>query len=207
MSAFLTVMVIFLLGLMSPGPDFAFIVKQGITRSRRTGILSAFGIALANMVHITYCILGIGVVITQSILLFNTLKYLGAAYLIYLGVRALATRSPLPVMDAPDVRQADVPALKAIGSGLLCNVFNPKCTVFFLALFTQVIDPKTPILVEWCYGIVMAATAFTWFSLVATLFSLPQVRRTFSRVQKHVDRVMGLVLIAFGIKVALASRD
>src|SRR3989338_5059978 len=94
MSAFLTIVVVHLLGAMSPGPDFAIIVRNSLTYSRRTGIWTAAGLGLGILVHVTYALLGIGFIVSQSILLYNALKYLGALYLLYIGWKALMTKAP-----------------------------------------------------------------------------------------------------------------
>jgi threonine/homoserine/homoserine lactone efflux protein len=93
MSAFLTVAVIHLLAVMSPGPDFILVTKNTLTLSKRSGIYTAMGLGFGILVHTAYSLLGIGLVISKSIVLFNTIKYLGAAYLLYIGWQALTHRS------------------------------------------------------------------------------------------------------------------
>lgn len=103
----------------------------------------------------TYSLIGIGFVIANSI--YSVLKYLGAGYLVCLGYRAL--------------RAAPASAPAAVRMGSLTNILNPKATLFFFALFTQVIDPRTPKAVQVLYGLEMALAAFVWFALVAALLS------------------------------------
>ena len=90
--------------------------------------------------------------------------------------------------------------------GFLTNALNPKATLFFLGLFTQVIDPTTPIWVQMVYGLEMSIMTIVWFSLVALFFSHEKVRGRFAKVSHHVDRVLGAVLIALGVKIALFSK-
>jgi threonine/homoserine/homoserine lactone efflux protein len=93
LTEFLTVAFIHFLGVMSPGPDFAMISRNSLVYSRRTGIYSAFGLALGILVHVTYSLIGIGLIISKSIIIFSTIKLLGASYLIYIGYKALRTKS------------------------------------------------------------------------------------------------------------------
>lgn len=208
MSAFLTVALIHFLALISPGPDFALITKQSLTRSRRSAIWMAAGIASANLVHVGYCILGIAVVISRSIVAFNVLKYLGAAYLLYIGWKALRAKPALTMKAATVLPQApERGLLHALGSGFICNILNPKCTLFFLALFTQVIDPSTPAFTQLLYGLWIAGVSFVWFCVVASVFSLASIRKRYERMGHWIERAMGAVLIALGIRVALSTNE
>ena len=87
--------------------------------------------------------------------------------------------------------------------GVMTNILNPKCAMFFLSFFSIVIKPNTPTLLQWVYGLEITAIAICWFSLVATVLSIERIKSTFERVSHWIDRVTGVVLIAFGIKVAL----
>ncbi len=204
---FLKVALIHLLAVMSPGPDFVLISKNALTYSRRTGIYSALGLGLGILVHVTYSLLGIGLLISQSVLLFSIIKLLGAGYLIYIGIKSLQSK-PLMVsiQDSPLVTgSSDLGVFEAVKMGFLTNVLNPKATLFFLGLFTQVIDSTTPVFVLVLYGLEMSVMTFVWFSVVALFFSHEKVRGRFTRVSHYVDRVLGGVLIALGIKIAFFS--
>src|SRR3989338_290616 len=207
MSAFLTIVVVHLLGAMSPGPDFALIVRNSLTFSRRTGILTAIGLGLGILVHVTYAVAGIGLVVSQSILLYNALKYLGAGYLLFIGWKALMTNTPAQRSEEIMTKRADIRALQAIRIGFLCNVLNPKATLFFVALFSHVIAPSTPMLVQIFYGLYMSVATFAWFSFVACVLTTGVIRKQFTKVQIIFERTMGVLLIALGIRVALATRE
>ena len=129
----LTVFVLGFLVVMFPGPNFAMILRNSLLRSRRAGIYTALGIALGGTVHVTYSLIGIGVIISQSILLFNALKWLGAFYLIAIGLKALWTKKhPIQAANGPQARMSREAALR---SGFLTCLLNPKSTLFFFALF------------------------------------------------------------------------
>ena len=97
-------------------------------------------------------------------------------------------------------------AAQAIRIGFLCNALNPKVTLFFLALFTQVIDPRTPFIIELFYGLFMSAQTFLWFTMLGFVLTLGPIRSCLDVIHLWAERVMGAVLIALGVKVALSAR-
>jgi RhtB (resistance to homoserine/threonine) family protein len=209
MNELLIVAGIHLLAVISPGPDFAMVVRNSLVYSRRTGILAAMGLGLGIMLHVTYSLLGIGLIISQSILLFNVIKLMGAAYLIYIGVKSLLTRCARSEDEAATVdgSQKDINRLAAVRLGFLTNALNPKATLFFLALFTQVISPSTPLSMKLIYGAEMSVVTFVWFALVATALTHKRVSSGLTGVKHYIERAFGAVLIALGIKVALGTRQ
>lgn len=200
--AILTVALIHFLAVVSPGPDFIMIVRNSLIYSRRTGICSAFGLSLGILVHISYCLAGIAVVISQSILLFSIFKYIGAAYLVYVGVKSI--RAKRQKVNIPEHEQAkkEITTFQAIRSGFFTNVANPKATLFFLSLFTIVISPDTPFVVKAIMGTEMVVMQFVWFALVAIAISHRFVKHRVSNAQHYIERFMGGILILFGLKVA-----
>ena len=192
---------------MSPGPDLAMSVRNSLTYSRRTGIFTAVGFGLGVAVHVAYCIAGIAVVIARSILVFSTIKYLGAAYLLYIGIRSVVSRQHRMEADVVTKRK-DISPFRAVRMGFFTNILNPKATLFFLGLFTVVISPAAPpprhILV--IAGIVMVVDTMLWFGFVALFLNERHVRSFFERFQGYFNRAFGGVLILLSIKIAL-SRD
>lgn len=204
LSEFLTVAVIHLLAVMSPGPDFVMISRNSLIYSRRTGIYSAIGLALGMLVHATYSLIGIGLIILKSILLFSILKFIGAAYLIYFGYFCLRAK-PNQEQNFTEKTRADLTKSAAIRVGFLTNILNPKATLFFLALFTQVVSPQTPKLIQALYAFEMSLMTFIWFAFVAFTLSHNLIRAKFAAAQHWFERVFGVILIALGVKVALSS--
>ncbi len=201
---FLTVAAVHLLAAMSPGPDFVMITRNSLIYSKRTGIYSSVGLALGILLHITYSMVGIGLIISQSIVLYSTIKLFGAAYLLWIGCQSLRSK-PHTVTVSQEEKKEDLSPLSAIRLGFLTNALNPKATLFFLALFTQVINPLTPLGIKILYGAEMSIAQFAWFALVATLLSHRVVKNRFVSVAHHVERVFGVILVALGIRVALSS--
>lgn len=187
-----------------PGPDFAVVLRNALIGGRLAGIMTAFGIALALGVHVTYALAGIGLIVSQSIFLFNALKLIGAAYLIFLGVTMYRTASrEMPAEDA----LTGMPPLKALRWGFFTNVTNPKATMFALSVFLQVTSPATPLWTQIGYGVIMASGVFAWFVLVTLFFTLPAVRLRFMRLKLWIERSFGVLLTLFGIGIAVSTNS
>lgn len=202
---FLLVAGVHLLAVMSPGPDFAMIAKNSLTRSRSAGIYAAIGLGLGILVHVVYSLLGIAVVISSSVWLYNLIKTLGAAYLIYIGLKAISTKKPKA--DGEDdlgmITQIDMTPVTAIRQGFLTNVLNPKATLFFLALYTQIIEPGTPTGIKALYGLEMSLATIVWFTFVALVLSAPQIRSKFEKIQHRFEQIFGVILVAFGVRIMM----
>lgn len=199
----LLIVTIATLGMLSPGPDFFLIVKNAARYRRSAAMMTALGVNCAVATHMTYCVAGLAVVITTTPWLFMLLKYAGAAYLIYVGVQALVSRGGSK-MDLTNVAPENTSLKKAFLQGYLCNLLNPKATLFFLSIFTQVLNVNSGLGEKiWYAGIILMLSSFWWPSLVILIQSAP-VRRGLAKAQKLIDKLLGGVLIALGIKVALS---
>ncbi len=199
----LSFVTITILAVISPGADFAMVTRNSIVLSRRAGLFTALGISLGVLVHVAYSMLGIGIIIAQSILLFNIIKLCGAAYLVYLGVTMLRARKVLAVAD--EVEAVPVSALAALRVGFLTNALNPKTTLFFIALFPQVISSHSSLVEQLGYGAFISLTHLTWFAFVACAFSSRVARASISAVRHLVERAIGGVLVTLGIGLAISS--
>ena len=120
-----------------PGPSVLYIVARSIERGRLAGIVSVLGIGAATLVHIAAAALGLSALLLSSSAAFNAVKYLGAAYLIYLGVRTLLSREELRSIEG---RKESASYLRVFGQGFLVNLFNPKTALFFFAFLPQFVD-------------------------------------------------------------------
>ena len=205
LAEFLTVAAIHLLAVMSPGPDFILISRNSLLYSRKVGIFSAVGLALGISVHISYSLVGIGFIISKSIVLFSILKFLGAGYLIYIGYKCLKAK-PQNEQLAQLQEKREMGKFAATRMGFLTNVLNPKASLFFFALFTQVISPVTPKFIQVLYGAEMSLMTFAWFAAVSLLLSHNIIKTRFTKIQHYVERSFGIILIGLGIKVALSSK-
>lgn len=199
----LTVALVHLLAVISPGPDFVMITRNSLIYSRRAGVYSAIGLGLGILIHVTYSLIGIGLIISRSIILFNFIKYIGAAYLIYIGYKSLTSKSSK--LNIKGERTKDISKWKAVKIGFITNGTNPKATLFFLSLFTIVINPSTPLFVKLFMGVEMSVVTAIWFMGVAYAVSHHLVKNRINKIQHNAEKFIGVVLIALGVKVALST--
>ncbi len=203
---FFSIGIIVLLGAMLPGPDFAVVVKNTLLYSRRSGVFTALGIASAALIHITYCSLGLAIVISKSELTFTIIKCIGAIYLIYLGILSLLAKESDSRIDPLKRRKNKISALTAFKQGFLCNLLNPKATLFFLALFTLIIDTHIPAWNMILYAIEMFLIIIVWFSCLAFILSHPKITRLLEKSEKYISKILGVFLIGFGMALVFAKR-
>ncbi len=204
----LTVFVVTALAGLSPGPNFAIVVKNSLVHSRRAGVWTAGGVTAGNLPHIIFGLLGVTVIVSRSVLLFNTLKWLGAAYLIYLGVRGILTKrhalADNPVNLGAVADRDALASRRAFWNSFLISVLNPKVALFYLVLFTQAVRPDTPAWAHGVYAVTVIGVTFGWHVLLALFASHTSVRDRFQAGMHWVERVTGVVLIALGVRLAFS---
>jgi threonine/homoserine/homoserine lactone efflux protein len=201
---------------VTPGPAVLYIVTRTFDQGRAAGIASALGVALGTLVHIAAAVLGVSALLAASTTAFNVVKYAGAAYLVYLGVRKFRERNATAADAAlhAHVRQPPAPLGRTLREAMLVNVLNPKTGLFFLAFLPQFVHPDAAVspqvqivvlgvvfmscclVTDTAYALV-AASAGAW--LRAKLAANPRVERG----QRY---VIGSVYVALGAGTALAGR-
>lgn len=203
---FAAVTVIGLLVVISPGPDFIIVTRNSLLYGKKAGLATAWGITVGNVWWVVASLAGISYLISQMVLVFTIIKFAGAAYLIYLGVKSLlAKRQPDAVeTDTAVGGQSGLSAGEAFRIGLFTNLLNPKCALFYVSFFSVILTPSTPLIFQTIYGLEINLIALVWFSLLATVLSVSWVKRVFGRISVWVERVTGAVLIALGLKLALS---
>jgi len=190
---------------VSPGPDFAVVIKQSVRFGRKNAIYTSIGIGSAILIHVAYSALGIALLIKQSPWLFQLLKYACAVYLVYIGVKSLqAQPAPADASIAISSTDADESLSSSFKLGFITNVLNPKATLFFLAVFSAVVSQETPALWLGVYAGYLALATACWFSLVSVIFSSDKVRQKFLSFGHYFDRLMGVILIALALHVVLS---
>lgn len=194
-----------LLAVASPGPDFAIVTRQCVLSGTRAGVWTAIGVGSAILLHVSYCLLGVALLLSSSPQLFNAMKLLAAAYLFYLGVRALSSQGVTLKHDEIATAEKFSPP-QAVMRGFLTNGLNPKATLFFLALFTVVIDPATPVLIQVFYGLYLAVATFLWFAMLSLFLGHRLVRERMLQLGIWFERAMGAVLILLALQIALTLR-
>lgn len=202
---FATLMLAFGINAVIPGADFAMVLRQSIAHDRRAALFTSAGIATSILVHGSYTLLGVGVIVGQSLLLFNILKWAGAAYLVYLAIAALRSPPPKPPVasELAVTRRGD---MAAFALGFFTNLLNPKAVLFFLALFTSLVSAHTGGDVKVLYVLCMSIMLFAWFALVSVFFTTAWVREGFFRFGRWFNRVTGITFILLAVRVALAQQ-
>ena len=189
-----------LLGAMMPGPDFAIVTRYGLTGSRYAAIRAAAGIAAALFIHVSYCLLGIAVVLQNSPWLFSSIQIAGALYLAYLGIRLLRTSGAASSGD----EKGRPLRLNPFREGFLTNLLNPKASLFLLSLFAEFIDSSTPLWSKVCYGLLVPATAFGWFSFLSIMLTHRRFLPHLQRYQVFFMKAMGLMLLVLSALVLIS---
>ncbi len=190
---------------ISPGADFLMVTRNSIFHGRLAGLYSSLGVSLAIWVHVAYSIAGLAIIIANSMLLFSIIKYLGAAYLIYIGWKTFSSKPDSGVMTG--VENKNLSNFSAFKLGFITNVLNPKTTIFFLSIFTQVVDPQTPLLIQLLYGVIISLAHLIWFSSVSIFLSQPALLERFQTYRNTIEKTLGFVLMGFGLKVATSSNS
>ncbi|MCC5903495.1 MAG: LysE family transporter [Halomonas sp.] len=200
---FLALAAIHFLAVVAPGPDFAITIRQSVLYGRRVGIATAVGIGAGISVHVIYTLLGVGALMHTTPWLLSAAELVGGAYLLYLGIMFIRQAGKHTTGLALDAA-AETGARsfrQSFALGFLTNATNPKATLFFLAVFTTVVSDSTPLRIQMLYGGWMCLVNAGWFVLVSFVFTSPPVRERFLRIGHWFERLMGLLLIAFSMRL------
>lgn len=202
---FLTIAGVHFLAVASPGPDFAIVLKHCVNYGRRAAILTSIGIGLGILVHVSYSLLGIGILIETTPWLFTLLSFAAATYLFFIGFQAIRSAPPTAINDNENGQtiQQSISDKKALLVGLVTNGLNPKATLFFLSVFAVVVSAQTPNVVKAGYGLYLAFATGLWFCILSYLLSARQIRKKLQQKGYIFDRIMGLVLIILAISLVV----
>jgi RhtB (resistance to homoserine/threonine) family protein len=193
---------------ITPGPDMALVIARSTRDGTRAGTLAALGIGAGAFVHIAAAAVGLSALILTSALAFSILKWLGALYLIYLGIQMLRSSRE----DAGHAPALPHPHSTAFGNaflqGVLTNMLNPKVAMFFLAFLPQFVDPSTPSKTTAfiTLGLLFNAMGTAWNIAVAWLAGRLIVSTATRRLKQWLERVIGVLFIGMGVKLALSDR-
>lgn len=198
----LAVAVVTILAVVSPGADFAMVTRNSLLYGRPAGLLASLGIAAGVQLHVLYTMLGVGLVLQSSPVLFSAIKLAGAVYLIYVGYQTFFSRisGTTGSLSTPNLS-----AWNAFRTGFLTNALNPKTTLFVVSVYTQVVNPGTSLAVQIGYGLFMSLAHWVWFSMVSLFFSEDRLRHRMLQRQVLLNRSIGLVLVALGLALVFAS--
>jgi RhtB (resistance to homoserine/threonine) family protein len=200
---------IVLVAAMAPGPDFAIVVRQSVASGTRSGMAAALGVGAGVFVWAVSAAIGVAALLAASAAAFTIVKVVGAAYLLYLGVRALRAASRRADASEPSTgsgRPRRESVWTSFRQGIITNVFNPKAAAFFVALMPQFVGSGSAYGATLLLAGIAGATAIAWFCVLANLVGA--LRRVFARptVRRAIDAITGTALVGLGIRLAVASR-
>lgn len=202
LSLWLSLVAICMMGAMSPGPSLAVVLKHSIHGSMKNGMLAALSHGVGVGFYAAASLLGLGALMLQFPTVYQVLVYLGAGYLAYLGIKILLAK---PSADELQVAQQSGKAQQALQDGFAIAFLNPKLAVFFLALFSQFIDPEK---LTFQVGMIMCLTVFVidtgWYLLVAALTEFSKKRFTFTKSSPWLDKLLGIIFIILAIRVVIS---
>lgn len=195
MNEILAVALITILAVISPGPDFAMVTRNSFLHGRKAGLTAALGIACGVQIHVFYTVFGIALLIVQSPRLLFAMKLLGAAYLIYIGIKSFTNKNRVDLNAGVGTSER---LLSIFRMGFLTNALNPKTMLFVVSTYTQVVKPDSSLVTNFAYGLFMSFSHWAWFSLVAIFFSAEMLRQKMLSKQIVLDRVIGAALMILG---------
>ncbi|MGL4249549.1 MAG: LysE family translocator [Aeromonas sp.] len=198
-SLFLTIGLIHLVALASPGPDFALILRTSLHRPTAFG--AAFGIALAILLHATLSLTGISLLIAEHQWLFMVVKLVGAFYLGWLGWGALM--AAWQGADEPNFQAGSERAgwRKGVQHGLATSLLNPKALLFFMGLLAVMVTPQVDGLTRGLLVIELFLLSLIWFCMLAWSLSTASVQRLLGRIQRPLNLVTGLLFCAVSVSI------
>ena len=201
MSIFLTVALLHFFAVASPGPDFVLVSQQSFRYGRMVAIWTSGGIALGILFHVAISLTGLSLLLQSQPDLFWYLKLAASLYIGYLGFVSLISKESVDLQKV-SMEKGDR-YLKSISKGFLINVLNPKAFIFFITVFTLVINEDTGLFIKGLLGIYMSLATFIWFTFVSILLTNQIATERFKIAIPWLEKITGLFLIVLAIQIIL----
>ncbi|BEN56900.1 MULTISPECIES: threonine export protein RhtC [Serratia] len=196
---FLTVALVHLIALMSPGPDFFFVSQTAASRSRREAMMGVVGISLGIVVWAGVALMGLHLILQKMAWLHQVIMVGGGIYLCWMGWQLLRSARAQQAQPAAEAQVALPKAGRSFIRGFLTNLSNPKAVIYFGSVFSLFVGDSVGAGARWGLFLLIVAETFVWFSLVAVVFALPAMRRGYQRLAKWIDGVAGVLFTGFGL--------
>ena len=193
---------IHLVALVSPGPDFVVACRNSLLYSRTIGIYTAVGFGLGICIHISYAVFGLSWLIANNELIFTVIQYLGAFYLMLIGIQSLRSFQS-QIGQETTTSSSRISPFRAVRIGFITNALNPKATLFFLGLFSTMLNPTVGELTLVVIAVLLVVTTILWFSLVALLISHSRFTTVLKRYEKTAHQFFGVLLIGIGVIILI----
>jgi len=199
---FITLTLVSLLAAITPGPDFALVVRNGVIYSRKIALYTAIGVSLGLFFHVSYILLGLGCMITGSSELMMGIKYAGASYLLFLGVKSLLKPQLVSPKDMTTSDQ-NLSTTRSLRMGFFNNLVNLQSALFLMSLFAIIITPSTPLHIQMGYGLWRIFLSLVWFVCLALFITHPAVKSRLLAMGPFFKIIMGLILCFLALRVFL----
>jgi RhtB (resistance to homoserine/threonine) family protein len=193
---------------ITPGPDMALIVARSTQHGTRVGIIAALGVGVGAFIHIAAAAIGISALLLASAAAFTALKWIGAAYLTWLGIQMLRSSFERKPRSQPQLSSPPGSVRQVFLQGVLTNALNPKVAAFFVAFLPQFVDADAPSKVASfvTLGLMFNVVGTTWNIAVAWFAGKFATSNTYSGLKAWLERVIGTLFVVVGIKLALSER-
>lgn len=201
---FLTVALVHLVALMSPGPDFFFVSQTAVSRSRGEAMMGVVGISLGIVIWAGVALMGLNLILQKMAWLHQIIMVGGGLYLCWMGWQLL--KSARSKRDTTETEvQVVLPARgRTFLRGFLTNLSNPKAVIYFGSVFSLFVGDDVSAGARWGLFVLIVGETFVWFSVVACIFALPVMRRGYQRLSKWIDGLAGVLFTGFGIHLILS---
>ncbi|MET0936384.1 MAG: homoserine/threonine efflux transporter [Luteibacter sp.] len=207
MNLFLTIAIVQIVALVTPGPDFFFVSQLAASRSRREALAGVVGIALGVAVWAALALLGLQLLLHRLAWLERGIAILGGAYLCWMGLQMLrAAWKARPDAVAPTVDVRGSSPGRALLRGLATNLANPKAAIYFASIFSAFVGEGMSAASRWGLWAMVTAETMLWFTVVAAIFALPAMRRGYVRASRWIDGGAGAIFTLFGLHLIVGRR-
>jgi threonine/homoserine/homoserine lactone efflux protein len=193
--------------IITPGPDVLYVLTRGISNGKKAGLISAAGVTLGIFVHTIFAALGLSIILKTSAIAFMIVQYIGAGYLIYLGIKTILGKKEFNIKRSREIKNN-----KIFTQGLISNVFNPKVALFFMAFLPQFVSVKgqESAAMQFVFlGLVFAFFGFVFLSILGYFSGWigQYVKGKNNMIAKRLQSISGFILIVLGIRLALIKHN
>lgn len=195
---------IHILAIASPGPTLAAVLSYALNGDRRAGFLLAGGVVLATIFWATATMMGLNRLLTDMPQLYRAMQLLGATYLMYLGAKIIFGKFRARTASHVTARAKPVTGWRAVQTGFLTNVTNPKVVAYYASLFGVLIPPTAPGWLFWAATLTVTAISAVWWVSATLLLTYSPVHNAYERARPVMDSLMAAALIGLGIKLVIA---
>ena len=194
---FFTVALLHFFAVSSPGPDFILVTRQAVKLGRKAAIYTSLGIGIGILIHSLAAIMGLTLIISSNPYLFLCMKLAASLYLFYLGLMSIIQTSE----TGNEIESRDSSELNSFLIGFITNVLNPKAIIFFVTLFSIVLNNSTSAALLTIYGLYMSAATFLWFLLISYVFTNKNLIEKYFYVLPAFEKIIGILLILIASQI------